>query len=726
MEIYLAFIVYIAGFVIADQGFIPFRLFLYLALLFMFLSFIVLPRKRKSLAVLLVAFMLLGGVNLNLHGSPGFREGEYRGICRVVEGSTVKNDKNGFKVVDLKTKETYLVREKERVLRLPGDILKITGSFLKPIPPQNPGEFNYPNYLRRQGIYGVLYVQTAEKIRVNFSFLRPFAALKNFLKERLNTYSPETAALLKGLYLGDDEEISPEVYDSFAKTGVVHILSVSGLHLGLVAGAIYFLGKGLRLSRQKQNLFTIIFCFFYTALTGFNPATVRAFLMLVFLVGAFFLGRDYQPVYHLFLSAFFYLLIKPQELVSAGFLLSYLATLGIFLIGLPLAEKLRLYLPSYLANTIGVTVGAQTLTEPIVFYHYSLFAAASIIANLLVVPLTGLIMATGIFGLLLPPLKQITELLTEVTLKLNTQLALIPGATIAVKKPSLILIFLFYSGLFLGYFWLVKKEKVDIGKYTVITFLILVLFLIPKEHGKTVFLAVGQGDAAVIHTLRGRTIVVDTGPKSEIYDAGRKVLAYLRQSGTGVIDLLVLTHPHNDHYGGAETLIQSATVKAVLISPYLGEDQEYLELLNLLRLRKIKIHYAKTSTVISLDDVSLRILGPERIYTGTRSDPNNNSIVMAGKIGRKTYFFGADIEREAEEDLENQLWAYYDVVKIPHHGSNFFAESFMEKLKFGYGVISVGQNNLYGFPGNRLLAALKGKGKLWRTDLEGAFVVENY
>ncbi|GAV22030.1 DNA internalization-related competence protein ComEC/Rec2 [Carboxydothermus pertinax] len=726
MEFYLALIFYLLGIVLADQGVIPFRLFLYLTVFLLFLGYIFLPRDRKSWAVLLVAFLLLGGINLKFHVSSDFSQGEYQGLCQVVEGSTVKNEQNTFKVIDVKTKKTYLVREKETVLRLPGDILKISGTFKKPIPPQNPGEFNYPNYLKRQGIYGVLYAQKTEKVGVKITFLRPLAAIKNYLKDKLNTYSPQTAALLKGLYLGDDEEISPEVYDSFAKTGVVHILSVSGLHLGLVAGAVYFLGRQVKLSRRKQNFTTLILCFLYTALTGFNPATVRAFLMLLFLVGAFFLGRDYQPVYHLLLSAFFYLLLKPQDLFSTGFLLSYLATLGIFLLGLPLAEKLKSYLPSFLSDTIGVTVGAQILTEPLVYYNYSLFASASILANLIIVPLTSIIMATGVLGLFLPLLKQITEILTALTLKINSQMALIPGAAIAVKKPLILVIFLFYGGLFLGYLLLVKKERLDIVKYCLIAFLILGLFLIPKEHGKTVFLAVGQGDAAVIHTWRGRTVVVDTGPKNENYDAGKKILAYLRQSGTGVIDLLVLTHPHNDHYGGAQTLIKSARVKALLISPYLGEEPEYRELLNFLQLRKIKIYYAKTTEIVKIDDVTLQILGPEKIYSGTRSDPNNNSIVLAGKIGRKTYFFGADIEKEAEEDLESKLLAHYDVVKIPHHGSNFFSPGFMKKLKFNYGVISVGRNNIYGFPGNRLMAVLKGKGKLWRTDLEGALVVENY
>jgi len=725
MDFYLALIFYIAGIFLAEQG-IPFRFFLYLAGGITFFTLALLPRAKKSFFILLLAFLFLGGVNLSLHESRGFHQGEYQGVCRVVEGALVKNKQISYKVIDLKTRETYLVREKQVTSRLPGDLLTITGTFKKPLPGQNPGEFDYPKYLKRQGIYGILYAQKVEKTGVKFSPLRPFAILKEYLKNKLNLYNPETAALLKGLYLGADEDISLETYDSFARTGVVHILSVSGLHLGLVAGAVYFFGKKLGLSQKGQNIAALLISFTYTALTGFNSATVRAFLMLLFLIGAFFLGRDYQPLYHLSLSAFFYLFLKPQELFSAGFLLSYLATAGIFLLGLPLASKLKEILPAFIAETVGVTIGAQLFTEPVVFYNYSLFSFVSIFANLLIVPLTTIIMVCGVLGLVFPPLKQFTELLTTFTLKLNSFLAFTPGAAIAVKKPTLLLVFLFYAGLFLGYFGLVKREKIKVINYSLLVFVVLTLFLIPKEHGKTVFLAIGQGDAAVIHTKNGHTVVVDAGPKSESFDAGRKVLAYLRQSGTGVIDLLVITHPHNDHYGGVEALLNGAKIKAVLLSPYLGGEKEYLELLNLIQKQKIKIYTAKTSDVIFLDDVYLKILGPVKSYSETHSDANNNSIVLSGKIGRKTFFFGADMEKEAEADLRSNLLAYYDVVKVPHHGSNFFDPVFMEKLKFGLGVISVGQNNIYGFPGEGLLGVLKARGQLWRTDQQGALVVENY
>ncbi|MBC7106473.1 MAG: DNA internalization-related competence protein ComEC/Rec2, partial [Firmicutes bacterium] len=582
-----------------------------------------------------------------------------------------------------------------------GDLVEATGLLLVPRDPGNPGEFDYRAYLLRRGIKYLLKVESPGDVRrVGYGggpVLRAALALRDRMALVFDrTMPPDQAALLKGMVLGVRGEIEPRVVEAMVRTGVVHVLSVSGLHVGFVLGFWIAVARGLRLARGPLFAGSVLVLFLYTLMTGAGPPVVRAAVMAVLALGAWTLGRERDWPTALALAALVLLVRQPQVLYDPGFQLSFAATWGILYL-VPVAGG---RLPSWLTGALVVPLAAQLAVWPLVAQYYHVFSPVALLANLLAVPLTAGIMALGfasaaggtVFLPLAEALNATTGLLLGLFTAANEWLSGLPGAWWYVGSPSPALAALWYPLLWaagqLAYrpSWrgALAGQRGRLARALVwapAVFLALLLAWPPAERGLTCyFLDVGQGDAAVLVTPAGRTVVVDAGGWPGEFETGRgageRVVApFLRHLGVRRVDVLVLTHGHEDHAAGARALLTDLPVGLVVVGPErpgAGAAPGYAALLAEAAARGVPVARAAAGDRIAVDPgLDMVVLHPPaHAPRYNRAEENNGSLVLRVSYAGTALLLAADVEAEAQADLlASGAELAADILKVPHHGS---------------------------------------------------------
>jgi len=662
-----------------------------------------------------------------------------------------------------------VVREPEELFSY-GDLLKARGVVTKPAEPGNPGEFDYGAYLSRRGIGALIYSRSDGVVRLGRGAPNPLVVPALWLKARLfavldAVFASNHSALVKGIAFGSRTEIDPAVNEAFIETGVVHILSVSGLHVGLILAFVLGLMRFLKTRSGVTLLVAVSVLVVYGLMVGLDPPVVRASVMAVLLLLAQYLGRERDWPTALAAAALIILLANPLAVEDPGFQLSFAATWGILFMGPVTAsglerfgERCRLPVKRSFALGIAVPLGAQLATLPLVALHYNLVSPVALFANLVAVPLTGVILLLGIltalFGLLFLPLGEIlaapTGLFLDVFVCLIRLFQELPGAVIyvpALPWPAVVLWFgLLYlvvvkvsgkgpkSGMSvrsgLGP-WLARAAVFIL---VVVAWLGLFKWLDGGERVLRVdFIDVGQGDSVLVRTPGGRTLLIDTGgwpgelAGAGVKGAGMKVVRYLRREGVRQIDVLVLTHPHEDHCGGARAVVERVPVRLVVVPP-IGEglDEPYDRLLSFIREKGIEIMRAKAGDTIRLDSaVKIGVLAP---FPPLERDPatfNDQSLVLQITYIEEKILFTGDIEEEGQRRLLQYGAALKStVLKVPHHGSDSFLPAFYKAVSPEVAVISVGARNRFGQPAPSVIGELERLGaRVYRTDRDGAVSV---
>ncbi|MBM7583161.1 competence protein ComEC [Caldicoprobacter guelmensis] len=653
---------------------------------------------------------------------------------------------------DVKTKVQVNVypegQQKERPSYSYGDIVEIRGRLEEPPGQRNPKGFDYRTYLQRRGIYNIMSVKSynIKKTGVgNTPYVQSFIyGLKNRTEVVFDRYvGGDEGALVKTMLLGQKWLLPSEIQQDFQVTGLSHVLAISGLHVGFIAAALSSIAGLLCLTKRQAFIFQVCLLCLYCAMVGAAPSVVRAVVMAVLLLGAKAVGREPDMFNNLFLAAFLILLFRPLDLFDVGFQLSFGAVVGIILFAERFKKWLR-FLPGWMGAGVAVTLSAQIGVWPIIAYYFNNFSIVALIANLFLVPLSGIIILIGfalMVGALLVPgigvfVGPVLKFLCFLLVKGNEIFTAIPWAFIRVVSPSLLFMMCYYLAV-----WFLSPEKPGWMKQPLLwcgamaIMLLLVGMLTPLVDNdlEVVFLDVGQGDCIYIRTPDEKHILIDGGGKSEDYtgtfDVGEDIVVpFLLKNGVGDLDLVVMSHAHDDHIGGLIAVLENISVKAFMEYPPGEKSDNYIRLKELVREKGIKNVYAysglsyKVGKDVRLDVVYPDAEGkqPEALFE--RGD-NNRSLVVLLRYRDAAVLFTGDIEADVEKYLTMKWNMPIDILKVAHHGSNTSStHEWLEVLKPKLAVIQVGKN-AFGHPHPDVIQRLEDRGiRVLRNDFHGAVI----
>jgi len=666
-----------------------------------------------------------------------------------IKASRLEDDEGSHEVTGI-----VLVRAPRYLMCDYGDELEIRGRL--ETPPEFE-DFSYRDYLSRQGIHSIM--RRPEIALLAKGKGNPFLAAIYAFKRRAQAtiaaimHEPE-ASLLTGILLGLERGIPADLMESFARTSTTHIIAISGFNISVVAGVLSSLANRL-VGKRRSLYFVLVGIALYTILVGAEASVVRAAIMGGLCAIAVHYGRQSDALNSLVAAATLMTLHRPSTLWDLGFQLSFAATLGLVLFTPILSgwfERLLSRLFSgetakgairLLNDVLIATLAAQITTLPIIVYHFGQLSLITLLTNFLILPAQQGVMVWGgmatMLGLISLPLGRIVGwvawLFLTYTIRLVEITAQVPYASINVGRFSASVLWLYYGllagalieGSRLRAIW--KRLTRNLPTKVVITVLALAalltwmaVFSMPDGRLHVVFFDVGQGDAIFVQTPLGQQILIDGGPSpTTILTALGRQLPFWDRS----LDLVVLTHPEEDHLTG---LIPVLEVQKLLDSGLPCAEPTCERWQELIERKGIEVQTAQRGMRIELGGgLWFDVLHPgAELMEGADSDVNNNSVVMRLVMGNASFLFTGDIEEEAEGAIlaSGQMLAS-TVLKVPHHGGKTsLSDGFLEGVSPQLAVISVGRDNRFGHPAPETLQRLEKRGiSILRTDQNGTIEV---
>ena len=616
----------------------------------------------------------------------------------------------------------------------------------------NPGQIDMTVALKREGITARMSVQ-AQNIKLNtvhagYSWRAALADWQAGIVRALQQVMPvNDAAILTAVLFGGYQGINKSVVDDFAATGLIHILSVSGAHIALVAGLIRWFGNQLRLGSRTTTIVAVLAIVFYACISGFTPPVIRSMIMGIISLLAVLVERESYAPAALAVTALGMLVYQPLLLYDISFQLSFAATAGLVFLYKPTSDYLSAFLPAWLAGLLAVTASAQLGVLPIIAWYFNNFSLISFAANILVLPVVELVIILGLAGIIVytvvPVIGNlvfvISSLLIGLVMMLTALLAAVPYSSVYIPSIGMGGSVVYYLLLAWFYGWRPlsipgpgqlarQRPRLCTITVSVIIGLMAVYTWYPRPLAVH-FIDVGQGDAALIITPRSKAVLVDTGGSfsGSNYDIGERVVApYLKHYGVTTVDYLILTHGHQDHAGGAAGVAGRVSVNQVMLP-----REEYSQAVQALVHTKPAISIIPTYTdqTFQLDGVNVSIEhavgenGRNQAVTG-----NEVSSVIRVSYGQHSFLITGDLEAKGEEMLlATKAVKPCTVLKVGHHGSKTSTTAaFLQALAPEYAVISVGYANRFGHPHPETIRRLTDRQTvIYRTDTHGAVVFKS-
>ena len=509
----------------------------------------------------------------------------------------------------------------------------------------------------------------------------------------------DSGALIPGMVLGDTSLQSATFKNEMRRSGLTHLVAVSGANFAIVSTFILYL---MQFNFRKIPLrlgATALVLIAFIALVRPSPSVLRAAAMAAVLLIAqgTHRGRDSLPALGFAIAAV--VVADPWQVRDPGFALSVLATAGLLIAAPRLVEKFSTVMPKVLATIIATPLAATLFCAPVIVAISGQLSLMSIVANILAAPAVAPITIVGFVAALISPvLPSLSQLLLWCVKPLAAFVAWVASVISDYSVISLATgaksFFLVASVLALAYFF--NRKVVITGLLILIAISWLLRF--PGSDWQIANCDVGQGDSMVVNLGDHRAIVIDTGPDPIAEDR------CLHQLGVKTIELLILTHVHADHVGGVDGAIRDRTV----VAQWFGNVR------------------AGTRATLASDrgPVTVDVLWPQGQWADEQiSDPNNSSIAIVLRAPDFSLFAGGDMEPLTQAQIA-PLVGRVDIYKVCHHGSRFQDESFTRALSPTISIISVGAGNSYGHPAPETIQSLTRLGsRVLRTDLDGAIAI---
>ena len=659
------------------------------------------------------------------------------------------------------TREIFLicrVRDNDESLNklynklVPGNIVRIEGTFQKGREDRNPGEFNYDNYLHSQGISGLLYVNDDYDVKIinwnSSAFQTAIFNARKFVDSQIKSlHNAQTAGLLRGLLLADRSNIDYETKTEFVNSGVMHILAVSGLHVGYIV-LIFVVVLG-RFNIFIRSILTIVGLIAFLLLTGMPPSVFRAVVMAVVIIMAYMANRSTNIFNSLAIAAFIVLSLNPEELFGAGFQLSFLAVLSIAVI-YPIMQKyiyslkLKSKVVNYILLFMGVSLSAQLGTLPLTLIYFGKLSSVSLLTNLIVIPLAGVIVGIAIFTLTLSLFissiaifySSANEIIIYTLYKIISFAGSNQYSFIPIKNFTLYDSAIFYAAIVLIILGLTQFKSVA-GK---IIFMILVITnavllssfdnrnLLEDNNLNVMMIDVSQGDATLIKFPNGQSALIDGGYASFYFDNGKRIIRpLLNHLDIYKIDYAFVSSITQESYGGFIPLIRSGIIRNIIKPMPDSSSMVDIKFEELIHENNISIKYFRKD-VLEIHEVKIYLLNDENSTSFIRTK-NNQTGVFKLVYGNTSFLFPGNIENEAEyfycDEYKNFLKS--DVLKIANNGSiNSTSLEFLQTVQPKMSLISVANQNKFVKTSPFILERLKKmNSQIYRTDQEGAVLLQS-
>ena len=652
--------------------------------------------KYKYIVFILIIIISLIRTNINNVSKYNINETNFEGIIL-----DYKENKD-YVTFTLKGKEkikcNYFYKDKIKLNINYGDKIKLKGVLKIPNNNTIPNLFDYKKYLKNNNIYYILNVNEIINIKKNNNI---FYKIKNNINNRINKI--DANGYLNTFILGNKNYIDSEIYDTYKINGIIHIFSISGMHISILSSIIlYTLNK---INKNKYNILIVIsFLIFYLILTNYQASIVRSIVFFTILQTIKLLNININTKDSLLLSISIILLIYPKFIYNIGFLYSSIISYTLIFYSNKFNKK-------YFINLLLISFISLLISLPITINNNYTINLLSILINIIFVPLVSFILyplslLTFIFKFLYP----IFNFFIKITQYLSNIIANIKIFIIPIPKLNYFYIFMYYIFV---YFTLSKNKKY------LICIIILIIFIkntyILDTNYYTYFLDVGQGDISLIKNKDDTTIIDTGGILNSTYKLSDNIIMFLNSIGINKINTLILTHGDYDHMGEAINLVENFKVEKVIFNCGEFNDLEN-ELIKVLD--KKQIQYYSCIKELNIDDNKLYFLN-DKDY----GNENDNSSVIYTELNNNKFLFMGDAGVEVEKNLiEKYNLKDIDILKVGHHGSKTSSsKEFINNINPKYSVISVGKNNRYGHPNKEVLNTLENS-KIYRTDQNGSIM----
>ena len=661
-----------------------------------------------------------------------------------------------------------------------GDRVRFRAMVRRPSGSLNPGGFDYAVYLERQGVDAIATVTGSEAVQFLesgrthawWAIWNQFDRWRGSIRLAALQSLPQPAlGLYVGIIIGDRGYLDPDLRDQFMVTGTVHLLSISGSHLGLVALLIFTVVRWamillpsnwlLALSRRitptrMAAVCTLLPVAGYAFLAGAELATMRSLLMVTVGLSAIWLGQERRLFHALSAAAVGILLHDPQALFDISFQLSFLSVFAIAgWFSWPTASEVEELPnePSILRtcarwgrDAVVMSGVVTVMTLPLVAYYFNQLPWLGLFTNVVAVPVMGVLLVpiglgAGIWQIVVGgtmlPLASLNQWLLEHFVAAVRLVSMLPGGEWHVAAPSALTMLLFYGCLVL--LW----QRVGSAAFRLAAGAGVLLVLLwwawsPRmfpdgDHFRVTFLDVGQGDSAVVELPDGQVVLIDGGATYERFDMGRGVVApFLWNRGIHAIDEVIGTHPQLDHVGGLAWVVRHFIVKRYWGSGETREERFYQRLQQSLAFRGLEERVAREGQeIMSSGPCRMVVLNPPadehrdvRLQNGHVGghELNNRSVVTRLTCGSHRMLFAADVERDGLSRMTGSMsQGPIEVLKVPHHGAvSSLNRDWLASLHPQYAVFSAGRHNPYRHPAVAVLDAYTSEGiSTLRTDRDG-------
>lgn len=649
----------------------------------------------------------------------------------------------------------------------PTDVIRLGG-----ILEAAPSEGGFGEFLARSGITLTTRAREMERLGADGSPLAALEQLRRGAAAAISVALPEPhAGLASAMGIGLRDLVSREVATDFRLSGLSHVVAISGWHIAMLGAVISGMLGGL--GRRPRTVIVLVAICLYAVFAGASPSVLRAAVMASVVLLARESGRRGSAAAGLAITVAAMLAVEPATINDVGFQLSAAATCGLLVWGNRardwLAPRLPRRTPKWLLESLGVSLAAQAATLPLVLLHFGTLSLVAPLANLLIAPvvapamlltavalLCGVLIGAGVPVLLFAPLALIGSLVIGATIAIAHFCAALPFANVVLAEPINVVSAAAAAGA-LAYLARRRPRSrtadpepgrdldathevstpspVRSRRLATAGALLGLAVLVVAANGSRpdgrlhiTVLDVGQGDAILLQGPNGGRALVDTGPDPDRLVAllDQRIPAWDRR-----LDLVVLTHPHEDHVAGLAALMDRYRITEIaepgMVGPGPGDAAYRRRLAELGRQSRV----LAAGDTLTLDGIRMDVHWPLRGTVPLRppdsgSAINNVSIVLDIQFGARRMILAGDVEERIDPQLlaaglarkGNEL----DVLKVAHHGSGTATtDAFVETMKPRVAVVSAGWGNPYGHPSPQTVARLVESGaRLFRTDLDGS------